>query len=72
MVLIRLIVLQGLLHNVRITAKHVAGKRNVWADLISRQKVGKFLSLAAGRVNTMPIPIPAKLWPMQDLWLKGN
>ena len=45
MVLIRIIVLKGLMENVRIFARHVAGAKNVFPDSLSRDKILHFHQL---------------------------
>ena len=45
MVLVRIIVLKGLLENVRIFARHVEGTKNVFADSLSRNKIKLFKDL---------------------------
>ena len=46
MVLIRIIVLQGLMHNTKIMAKHVIGKTNIFSDSLSRLKYKDFRRIA--------------------------
>ena len=72
MVLIRIIVMQGLMFNVRISAKHVSGKLNRFSDLMSRMKYKEFRKLArtTGRsFERQHTPIPECLWPMENIWL---
>ena len=72
MVLIRLIVLQGLIHNVKINAKHVPGKLNTFSDNLSRMKYKQFWQQARKdkhHFNNKPCEIPSLLWPMNKLWL---
>ena len=69
MVLIRIIVLQGLIHNVSITAKHVMGSRNAMADALSRKKFNTFRQMSNGRHDLTQTPIPEELWPIDKLWL---
>ena len=72
MVLIRLIVLQGMLHNVQIKAKHVPGVLNQFSDRLSRLKYREFwaLSRKQGRIfNKRSTPIPDEIWPMNKIWL---
>ena len=73
MVLIRFLVLLSLKHNVKITASHVRGEANKFADFLSRGKYKQFRQLAReeGRsFERMNTPVPQQLWPMQKLWLK--
>ena len=71
MVLIRIIVLQGLIHNVRIGVKHVFGRLNYFSDALSRLKLQKFKELAVEHDKSfeeMPTEIPDTLWPMDKIW----
>ena len=70
MVLIRFIVLQELMNNVRVTAKHVTSKDNLISDLLSRKKYKQFRRITGTQYNIMPTEIPVELWPMQKIWLK--
>ena len=67
MVLLRLIVTEGMTHNVRITAKHVGTKVNAKADALSRLDFKRFWKLAVG-MNENPTPTPAEIWPMSKIW----
>ena len=72
MVLIRIMVLHCMLHNVQLSAKHVDGKLNVYADLISRMKYREFRRVAKRnniKFAKNPTPMPAILWPIEKLWL---
>ena len=71
MVLIRIIVLKGLLENVRIFAKHVKGVNNGLADSLSRLKMEQFWDLCKKdnrMVNQKPSSVPEVLWPIQKIW----
>ena len=71
MVLIRLIVLKGLVENVRIFAKHVKGSKNVLADALSRDQIDTFHLECRKRNKVMeakPVPVPEVMWPMEKVW----
>ena len=71
MVLIRMIVLKGLIENVRIFARHVEGKKNDLADSLSRNRIEHFHSLCQKRgrlLDKKPTQIPEAIWPMDNLW----
>ena len=68
MVLIRIITLEGLIHNVKIMAKHVRTELNGKADAISRRKFALFRKLVPD-ANTEPEEIPEELWPLSKIWL---
>ena len=73
MVLLRIVVLQGLIHNVKITAKHVSGNLNYFSDALSRLKIQKFHDLAIQYDKTFedsPAEMPPQIWPMDKVWLK--
>ena len=64
MVLIRLLVLKGLVENVRIFARHVSGKANQFSDALSRLKLDHFwyLSKQHNRTfNTDPTEMPTDI-----------
>ena len=72
MVLIRMIVLKGLVDNVRIFARHVPGVQNGLADSLSRNKFSEFYKLCAaeGRsLDSTPTKVPQVLWPIQKIWI---
>ena len=66
--LIRLIVFEGLIHNVRIFANYVSTKQNAVADALSRSNLRKFYRITKGKYEISPTEIPSQLWAMQDLW----
>ena len=71
MTLIRLIVLQGMISNVRIFAKHVPGKLNKFSDMLSRREFEKFFKLAEQtnkQFEERPTPVPELLWPMEKIF----
>ena len=70
MVLLRIIVLQSLIYNVRIYARYVASKSNIVADLLSRNKM-KLFNVIAKNMDLEPdrTPIPDEIWPIQKIWL---
>ena len=75
MILLRIIILKGLTHNVKINAKHVPGKLNTYSDLLSRLKYKEFWTLAKQenrKFKGTPTCIPDELYPMQKLWVNNN
>ena len=71
MVLIRMIVLKGLVENIRIFARHVKGVKNDLADSLSRNRILQFKKLCKDQgkeIDNMPTPIPEVLWPIEKLW----
>ena len=71
MVLIRMIVLKGLVENVRVFARHVAGKKNIFADSLSRDQIQHFKDLCAQHereYDVKPTPVPDAIWPIHKIW----
>lgn len=67
MKVIRIITLTSLKFNVRFFAKHVPGKQNTYADLLSRNKIHKFKELAQ-LSDSLPTPLPTSMWPINLSW----
>ena len=71
MVLIRIIVLNRLLHNVRIYARHIRGVLNGRSDALSRKNMSKFWKLSKNMtVQRDPREIPEELWPIGEIWVQ--
>ena len=62
MSLIRTLVMSALTNNIHFVAKHIPGKRNIIADLLSRSQVHKALQVAPW-LNKTPVAIPAPWLP---------
>ena len=72
MVLIRQITLKGLIHNVRIYARHVRSEDNDLSDVLSRHQMNKFWHLVRQKgiqMNEQPTAIPEEIWPMEKIWM---
>ena len=70
MVLLRIIVLEGLIRNVRIYAKHVKTKLNGKADALSRLQFKRFWRLSGDNMDAFPSSIPEEIWPINKIWIK--
>ena len=70
MVLIRLIVLEALLHNVNISAEWVSTGDNGKADALSRNEFDRFRRLSPD-MDHLLTKIPEELWPVQKISIKG-
>ena len=71
MVLIRIIVLKGLMENVRVFAKHVEGVKNGLADSLSGDKIDHFKLLckrADKIIDKEPVGVPEAIWPIEKIW----
>ena len=71
MVLIRILVLKGLMENVRIFARHVKGVKNTLADSLSRNKLSNFFKLCKDKdrlIDDIPHEVPEYIWPMEKIW----
>ena len=72
MFLIRLIVLECLIQNVKLTARYIRSKDNLFPDLLSRLKYREFrrISKKMGRKFTnAPAAMPDSLSDMEKLWI---
>ena len=72
MVLIRLLVLECLVHNVSVRAIYVSSKNNDIADALSRGQFRTFKKLISKRkmkMDTYGTKIPEKIWPIAKIWL---
>ena len=71
MVLIRILVLQGLIHNVKINARHVRGISNEISDFLSRNEIDKFKTYRKTHQKKMdkyPTSILEVIWPINKVW----
>ena len=68
MVLIRLLILNGLIHNRRLAARYVNTKKNVLADSLSRNQMRRFRKLGL-QMDETPTQIHESLWPITKYWL---
>ena len=58
--MLRGIAREAMTHNFLMRASHIPGKLNVFADLISRQKIAEFLAMCP-YANRCPVSIPLDL-----------
>ena len=70
MVLLRIVVMHGLLHNVRIRVKYVPTDKNKKADALSRSQWSKFKRLSEG-MKTLPTAVPEFMWPISKIWINN-
>ena len=70
MVLLRMMIAESMLRNVRIYAKHVGTKENGKADALSRLDLDRFWKLSGDSMNEESTPVSLSLWPMDKLWIK--
>ena len=69
--LLRMIVLKGMMYNVKISAKYVTLKDNDFADSLSRLQLNRFFKLVKTkqvRINELPCLIPEEIWPLEKVW----
>ena len=69
MVLIRMVVLKSMIHNVKVSARHVTTKANMISDSLSRLDFDRFRRLSGDKYQDEPSDIPSELWPMTKIWL---
>ena len=70
MVLLRIIVLECLTHNVKITAEWVSTGDNGKADALSRLEFDRFWDLGKGNMDPYPTEPHEDIWPVTKLWVK--
>ena len=70
MYLLRVLMLDNLVNNLRVFAKYINTKKNYLSDALSRMKINKFLIAAGPSVDTKPMPVSSKLWPLSRIWLR--
>ena len=68
MALLRIVILECMVQNTRVSAKHVGTKQNGKADALSRLDFKRFRRLGPN-MNQNPSSIPEKVWPLQKVWL---
>ena len=71
MILVRLLVFQQMVHNVRIYAEYVESRKNVGADDLSRLRINKFIrDQEKLNVHMHRCTVPNSIWPMSKIWIK--
>ena len=70
MMLMRLIVLECTVHNVKLSVEYVKSANNGKADTLSRNQMNRFRTLdKEGKMNKFPEAIPDCIWPSEKIWL---
>ena len=70
--LLRVLVLDCLIHNHRITVEYVTSKDNFLADSLSRGDYVKFWRKAPKTMKRSLENLPAELWPIGQVWKRPN
>ena len=73
MTLIRILVIECILHNVRVYAKHVRTEKNSRADSLSRGKIDLFKKLSADlgvKILEYQTPTPRIVKDISDFWME--
>ena len=69
MVLMRILVAESIVRNVRVFAKYVSTKDNGKADALSRLDLSRFWRLAKhDNMNSICSGIPEAIWPIEKIW----
>ena len=68
MKLIRIIALEGIIHNRKICVRHVRSEMNVLADALSRLDFKHFWKFVPTTMKCAPEPLLALIWHVQKLW----
>ena len=66
--LIRLLVLDGILHNRKLVVHYVRSRDNILADSLSRLDFKCFWNHAPANISHQPTKIPQELWPIEKVW----
>ena len=69
MILLRLIVLESLVQNIKVSAAWVAPDSNGKTDALSRLDLGRFWALDPNMCE-IPEEIPSDIWPLEKIWLQ--
>ena len=70
MYLLRLVMLNNLVHNRRLFAKHVRSENNSLADSLSRLQFHRFWKLAKPTMEKEPTRVTPLIWPASQIWQK--
>ena len=69
MVLMRILVINNLIHNRRVVVRYIKSKDNCAADAISRGDIAKFKREHKLKVDEHPDKIPDFMWPPGKIWI---
>ena len=69
MVLMRILVLESLVQNVKVVACYVRSKQNAKADALSRLKLDLFYKLVGPFACQNPVSMPEAIWPISKIWI---
>ena len=73
MVLIRMFVLETLVQNVRVFARHITSKNNFYCDALSRLELTRFWKLSNEnnkKFELEPTNVPSDMWPISKIWIQ--
>ena len=72
MYLLRLIIMDNLIHNRRIFARYVKSKDNEMVDLLSRLQFKHFRKLAEAKpMDAVSTQVSRLVWPLSSIWFKS-
>ena len=69
MVLIRMLVLNNLCFNRRISVRYIRSEDNILSDSLSRGRLDIFWFNAPIKTRKRPDDIPEQFWPVEKLWI---
>ena len=75
MYLLRILIFNCMINNLRIFAKFVQSKENGLADALSRMQLKRFRQLAKDQnrqMNEYPHTKDSRVWPLSKIWNKHN
>ena len=68
MYLLRMLMIDNLLSNRIVQLVYIPTHLNIFADLLSRQRIDRFLARAPEGTKIMPDTLPMKIWPISRIW----
>ena len=70
MYLLRILALNNMVHNQKITVRHVKPADNFLSDALSRLQFKRFWQLAPKGMNKFPNQVSELVWPLSSIWQK--
>ena len=70
MYLLRILVLNNLIHNRKLFARHLTSSENFLSDALSRMQFDCFWHLAPKNMDKFPSSLPEDIWPASKIWQK--
>ena len=72
MFLLRLLILDNLINNRKVTAKYVRSQDNEKSDALSRLQLDRFWKLSSQSTDRSPTPVSSLIWPPSSVWNRSH